>query len=96
MLSSPPPKQSTASKQTPTRTAHMDTMLTVMVYRASPAARRMLGRVKLDGYTHRETMWNHTMMSSAMACASGERVNRDSANRLAKKTAERFITHAPK
>ena len=73
----------------------MDTMLTVMVNRASPAARRMLGRVKLDGHTNRETMLNHTMMSSAMACASGERLNKDTANRLAKKKAERFITHAP-
>ena len=43
----------------------------------------------------RETMLNHTMMSSAMACASGERLNRDTANRLAKKNADRFITHAP-
>ena len=73
----------------------MDTMLTVMVNRASPAARRILGRVKLDGHTNRETMLNHTMMSSAMACASGERLNRDTANRLAKKKAERFIAHAP-
>ncbi len=40
-------------------------------------------------------MLNHTMMSSAMACASGERLNRDTANRLAKKKADRFITHAP-
>ena len=55
----------------------------------------MLGRVKLDGHTNRETMLNHTMMSSAMACASGERLNRDTANRLAKKKADRFITHAP-
>ena len=31
------------------------------------------------------------MMFSAMACASGERLNRDTANRLAKKNADRFI-----
>ncbi len=45
----------------------MDTMLTVMVKRASPAARRMLGMVKLEGQMNSETMLNHTITSSAMA-----------------------------
>ena len=53
--------------QKPTRKAHMDTMLTVMVKRASPAARRMLGMVKLEGQMNSETMLNHTITSSAMA-----------------------------
>ena len=47
--------------------AHMDTMLTVMVKRASPAARRMLGMVKLEGQMNSETMLNHTITSSAIA-----------------------------
>ena len=73
----------------------MDTMLTVMVKLASPAARRMLGRVKLEGQKKRETMLNHIMTSSAMAEASGERPNQDSAQRSAKKKADRFMTQAP-
>ena len=59
--------QSKEIKDKPTRKAHMDTMLTVMVKRASPAARRMLGMVKLEGQMNSETMLNHTITSSAMA-----------------------------
>ena len=39
----------------------MERMLTAMVNRASPAARRMLGRVKLDGQKNRDTKLNHTI-----------------------------------
>ena len=73
----------------------MDTMLTAMVKLASPAERRMLGRVKLEGQKKRETMLNHIMTSRAIAEASGERLNHDSAQRSAKKKPDRFMTHAP-
>ena len=42
------------------------TMLTVMVKLASPAARRMLGRVKLEGHRISDTTLNQTISSSAM------------------------------
>ena len=73
----------------------MERMLTAMVNRASPAARRMLGRVKLDGQKNRDTKLNHTITCRAMVCASGERLNREMANRLANRKAERFMTQAP-
>ncbi len=69
--------------------------LTVMVKRASPAARRMLGRVKLDGQKNSDTMLNQHMTSSAIAAASGERLNQESAILFANRKADRFITHAP-
>ena len=40
-------------------------------------------------------MLNHIMTSSAMAEASGERLNQDSAQWSAKKKADRFMTQAP-
>ena len=73
----------------------MEMTLTVMVKAASPAARRMLGRVKLEGQKNRETMLNHTITCRAMVCASGERLNREMTNRLANRKAERFMTQAP-
>ena len=38
---------------------------------------------------------SHIMTSRAMAEASGERLNHDSAQRSAKKKPDRFMTHAP-
>ena len=55
----------------------------------------MLGRVKLDGQKNRDTKLNHTITCRAMVCASGERLNREMANRLANRKAERFMTQAP-
>ena len=73
----------------------MDTMLTAMVNEASPAARRMLGRVKLEGQKKIEKMLNHCITCRAMACASGERWKRVSASLSAKKNADRFMIQAP-
>ena len=44
----------------------MEMTLTVMVKAASPAARRMLGRVKLEGHRISDTALNQTISSSAM------------------------------
>ena len=73
----------------------MEKTLTVIVKVASPAARRMLGRVKLDGQMNSEMMLNQTITCSAMALDSGERLNQDRVMRFRKKKADRFMIQAP-
>lgn len=73
----------------------MEKTLTVMVKVASPAARRMLGRVKLAGQMNREMTLNQRITCIAMAADSAERWNHDSAMPFRKKKADRFMTHAP-
>ena len=66
----------------------MEKTLTVIVKVASPAARRMLGRVKLDGQMNSEMILNQTITCSAMALDSGERLNQDRVMRFRKKKAD--------
>ena len=73
----------------------MEKTLTVIVKVASPAARRMLGRVKLDGQMNSEMILNQTITCSAMALDSGERLNQDRVMRFRKKKADRFMIQAP-
>ena len=73
----------------------MEKTLTVIVKVASPAARRMLGRVKLDGQMNSEMILNQTITCSAMALDSGERLNQDRVMRFRKKQADRFMIQAP-
>ena len=66
MNSRPQWNLSTIRYQKATRNTHMEMTLTVMVKAASPAARRMLGRVKLEGHRISDTALNQTISSSAM------------------------------
>ena len=73
----------------------MDRMLTPIVKEASPAERRMLGSVKLEGQNTSDTKLKAIMICSAMVSASGERPNSATAIRFANSRAVRFMIQAP-
>ncbi len=77
------------------RNTHMEKTLTVMVKVASPAARRMLGRVKLAGQMNREMTLNQRITCIAMAADSGERLNQGQRDAVQEEEGDRFMTHAP-